>query len=41
MNQNPLVANDDKHSFGPFIFGGKTEIAFSYSGNNVNNKTIP
>lgn len=35
MNQNLLEANDNKHSFGSFIFGGKTEIAFSYSGNKV------
>lgn len=27
--------NDDKHSFGPFIFGGKTEIAFSYNKNKL------
>lgn len=25
MNQNPLEANDDKHSFGSFTFGDKTK----------------
>lgn len=29
MNQNPLEASDDKHSFGPSLFGGKTKTAFS------------
>jgi len=40
MNQSPLEANDDKHSFGPFMFGDKTKIAFYYSGNKVINKTL-
>lgn len=39
MNQNPLEVNDDKHSFSLFMFGGKTKIAFSCSGNKVINKT--
>lgn len=35
MNQNPLETNDDKHSVGSFIFGGKTEIAFSCNKNKL------
>lgn len=34
-----LGSNDDKYSFSLFMFGGKTKIAFSCSGNKVINKT--